>query len=51
MMITFNTGLGTSIIPWDGQAFYQQSVSEPITMIYFFAKEGYGLAMSESSDN
>jgi len=45
------TGLGTSIIPWDGQAFYHQSESEPNTMIYYVAKEGYDLAMPEPSDS
>ncbi len=40
--------MGMSIVPWDGQAFYHQSESEPNTMIYYVAKEGFELAMPES---
>ena len=42
------SNIGNSIIPWDGQAFYHQSESEPNTMIYYVAKEGFDLAMPES---
>ena len=42
--------MGTSIIPWDGQAFFHQSEAEPNTMIYYVAKEGFELAMPVPSD-